>query len=140
MIKITKGFILALVIGFFSSLIPTTIASAANLLSPGTIVTCGEITTSGDYTVGADLSSPAGVNCLNIHDVSNVNLICNNHFITSPGATGLSTSSIVVISSVTGFTVTGCKMVATNNTETAQGQAIYIQNSKNGRLTGNVID
>jgi hypothetical protein len=106
------------------------------------ISVCGEITKSGNYTLGQDIHSSSGV-CINIHDVKNVFLNCNNHKISADYSSG----GALNVKNVNNFSIQSCVLSANmgiNNlpdggTFPVLTPSFRLINSNNGVITKNNI-
>jgi len=108
-------------------------AALGPVAPPATIISaCGEITQSGNYILNSDLQGTSGSTCLIIHDTSNIHLDCQGHTISGVNVPS-TISGTLEISSVTLFSVTGCKL------SVAQGWALNIQRSHQGIISNNTI-
>ncbi|KKR40267.1 MAG: Cell wall surface anchor family protein, partial [Parcubacteria group bacterium GW2011_GWC1_40_11] len=106
------------------------ISLAPSSLNTNTISSCGEIKTPGNYTLDRNISS-SGTMCLNVHDVSNVHLNCNNYSIT--GSNVYSGMATVYFKNVNNFSLESCTIVA------GGGSPVYIGNSTQGTIRKNTV-
>jgi hypothetical protein len=98
------------------------------------ITSCGEITQSGNYILSTDLAnSSTSVPCLAIHDVSNVQLNCQSHSVSSNNPDGA-----IELNNVSNFSISQCNLVQLSPT-TSYAVALFIRNSHDGTLSYNSI-
>jgi len=92
------------------------------------INSCGDIAQSGAYTLNADLQGASGSTCVHIHDVSNVQLDCQGHTISSINIVGS-----LRLDNVSNFSVSNCNLIV------HQGYGFLITNSNGGVISSNTI-
>lgn len=108
------------------------------------ITSCQKITSPGNYILDQDLTATSATRCIDIYDVDNVNLHCNNHTITlilSDNDYNFGRiRSIINIKNVNGFSIDSCKVITpTNIAEFPIIDTLYITNSNDGKITNNVV-
>lgn len=95
------------------------------------LTACQEITSSGNYHLSQNIDIKSN-RCINIHDVSNVNLDCQNHSI----AAGQAENIIVV--NVKNFSIQNCNLVVNLSPSNPDGgDSIIIENSSSGIIKNN---
>ena len=90
-----------------------------------TIQSCQEITASGSYRVTSDLSlrTPSAA-CISVHDVSGVQLDCDNHLVADASQIGVA----IEVSNVQNFSIKNCRL---------QTAVFNLKDSANGGISRN---
>jgi hypothetical protein len=100
---------------------------------------CSDISTSGTYTLSDDLKASANSSCLRIRNASDIVLDCRGHSVTIDRSTDSGGDSALLVSNVTGYTVTGCTFVALNTNQTASLATVRIEYSARGTINNNTV-
>ena len=101
------------------------------------VTSCQEITAPGDYVLNKDLTS-VDKTCLKIHDVAQVNLNCNGHYIYRDAVSGsYYNEPVVSIENVKDFTVDSCKIETKSANIDWPFYDLNIKNSQNGVFENN---
>lgn len=128
------------------------------VINDSQVTSCGEITSSGNYVLTKDITTSGGV-CINIHDVSNVNIDCQNHSITAfynpdspyydPGINSGLIGVPLLVRKVEKFSLKNCSSIHSTATDQwiyrigkykyYNPESIYILNSKDGVIQNNTI-
>lgn len=108
------------------------------------VTSCGEITSSGDYFLTKDLVNDGGV-CINIHDVENVNLDCQNYsIITNYNANIPPYGIAMMIKNAQKFSVKNCSPIRSffrsDKYKYISTPSIHIENSNFGSLLNNTVE
>ncbi len=90
---------------------------------------CADIQKSGAYTLDRDITGTLGSACLRIHDVTDVQLDCHGHSIT----TDASALAALVVETVKNFTIKACSLPQLS------GYSLFVGNSANGTIAKNLI-
>ena len=99
------------------------------------LTSCGEITSPGYYVLSNNLTGTAPNACLNIHDVSNVYLDCQNKSVKVPGL--ITGQTIVKVNNTNGFSLKNCLLSLTSIPTGHIPQSLSVSSSSQGVISGN---
>lgn len=115
------------------------------------VSSCREITQSGNYLLTQDLQADAESVCINIHDVSNVNLDCDNHSVKSEkplyiedyleddGPSRPILAGPLMVNNAQDFSIKNCNFPG-NNPVSLDKDDIVIYKSNNGSITASFFE
>lgn len=114
------------------------------LTIPRMINSCQEITKSGSYLLSSDISvSQSSGSCLNIHDVSDINIDCDNHKIQSAisPTSDRSQTTIVKFTNATNFSLVNCNIKSQAFLGGRANQVpLEVLTSSSGTIKRNIIE
>lgn len=115
-----------------SALNKTTVQTPSQSSPSTPIASCSEITSGGNYSLSQDIATPSN-RCLDIHDVSNVNLDCQKHSITAGQAENIR------VAKVQNFSIRNCNLVINlSESNPSGGDAIVMDDSASGIVENNI--
>jgi hypothetical protein len=123
--------------GNYSGASNTAYVAAPLATAASRISSCGDIRSSGNYVLTADLKASSYSSCLNIHDVTNVQVDCQQHSITVDRQSDSGAHAAIAITNVSHYAISNCKLIALNTSQAASMATLHIVNSPLGTITNN---
>jgi hypothetical protein len=105
----------------------------------GAITSCREITKPGSYVLGSNLNAAPGATCLNIHDVSGVQLDCRQFSVSIDINNDPSLAhSAISVANASNYSIANCKLQTLNTTVNKFAlKTLSVTNSPQGTIANN---